>query len=78
MDETDEISIGDLAREIAKAYDYKGEIIFDTSAADGQMKKTASNAKLRKLLPGFQFLGIGEGIKQTVEWFKLNQNSARL
>lgn len=28
---------------------------FDTSKADGQYKKTASNAKLRKYLPDFKF-----------------------
>lgn len=28
---------------------------FDTSKADGQYKKTASNTKLRKYLPDFKF-----------------------
>lgn len=34
---------------------------FDTSKADGQFKKTASNAKLRQLLPDFKFTPISEG-----------------
>lgn len=33
----------------------QGEVKFDTSKADGQYKKTASNAKLRKYLPDFKF-----------------------
>lgn len=34
---------------------------FDTSKADGQFKKTASNAKLRGLLPDFRFTPLSEG-----------------
>jgi hypothetical protein len=34
---------------------------FDTSKADGQFKKTASNAKLRSLLPDFRFTPIDQG-----------------
>jgi hypothetical protein len=33
----------------------QGEVKFDTTKADGQYKKTASNAKLRKYLPDFKF-----------------------
>jgi hypothetical protein len=35
--------------------DVQGEVKFDTSKADGQYKKTASNTKLRKYLPDFKF-----------------------
>ena len=49
MDETDESSIGDIAKSIAKAMDFQGEIIFDTEKADGQFRKTASNKKLVQL-----------------------------
>lgn len=35
---------------------------FDSSKADGQYKKTASNAKLMKLLPNFKFTPFEEGI----------------
>lgn len=34
---------------------------FDTTKADGQFKKTASNAKLRRYLPGFQFTPFKQG-----------------
>jgi len=34
---------------------------FDTTKADGQFKKTASNAKLRRYLPGFQFTPFQQG-----------------
>lgn len=35
---------------------------FDTTKSDGQFKKTASNAKLRRLLPDFKFTPIREGV----------------
>ena len=59
--EEDEVSIKDVALMIAKAMDFSGEVIFDTSKADGQFKKTASNAKLRRYLPDFKFTPLREG-----------------
>ncbi|GMF43456.1 unnamed protein product [Phytophthora fragariaefolia] len=77
VDETDEVSIGDVALEIAAAMDFKGEVVFDTSKADGQFKKTASNAKLRRLLPDFQFTPIRQGIREATGWFEANYETAR-
>jgi len=57
--------------------DFQGEIRFDTTKADGQFKKTASNRKLRTLLPDFEFTNFEEGIQQTVQWFAANYDSAR-
>jgi len=39
--EEDEVSIRDVAMMIAESYDYSDRVVFDTSAADGQFKKTA-------------------------------------
>lgn len=50
---------------------------FDTDKADGQFKKTASNAKLRSLLPDYKFTPIEEGLAQTCKWFKENYATAR-
>ena len=75
--ETDEISIEDVSRMIAREFDYEDNIIFDTSYSDGQFKKTADNSKLMKLYPDFKFTDINIGIKQTVQWFKDNYDSCR-
>ncbi len=75
--EEDEVSIKDVVEYIAEAFDFKGKIIFDTTKADGQFKKTASNAKLRTFLPDFKFKPMKEGIKETVQWFLDNYNIAR-
>lgn len=79
VDEKDEVSIGELAHVIASAFNFDGEIKFDTSMADGQHKKTASNAKLRSLLPqDFKFTTLEQAVKETVVWFKENHENARL
>ncbi|KAK9876262.1 hypothetical protein WA026_012561 [Henosepilachna vigintioctopunctata] len=77
VDESEEVSIQHLAREVAKAFDYNDEIVFDTTKADGQYKKTASNAKLRSYLPNFEFTPFSIAVKESVDWYKKNHESAR-
>jgi GDP-L-fucose synthase len=77
VDEDDEISIHDVVYIIADAMQFTGNIVFDVSKADGQYKKTASNQKLRKMLPEFEFTGIREGIINTCKWFEENYDVAR-
>jgi GDP-L-fucose synthase len=75
--EEDEVSIRDVVETIAKAMKFTGEIVFDTTKADGQFKKTANNAKLRRYLPNFTFTPFADGIQKSVEWFVANYESAR-
>lgn len=77
VDEKDEVTIKLLAEEIATAFDFKGTIVFDSTKADGQYKKTASNSKLRKYLPDFEFTPFKQAIRETVMWYKENAKSAR-
>lgn len=78
MDEKDEVSIASLANLIAAAFHFNGELIFDTTKADGQFKKTASNARLRSFLPDFKFTPLNEAVQDTVSWFRENHSNARL
>ena len=75
--ENDEISIENVARLIAREFNYEHRIKFDTSFSDGQFKKTADNTKLMNLIGDFQFTPIEEGIKNSVKWFNENYNGAR-
>lgn len=75
--EEDEVSIRDVAHLIAKESGLKGEIKFNTNKSDGQYKKTASNAKLQRQLPNFAFTPLEQGIRETVQWFKNNFETAR-
>lgn len=78
VDEKDEVTIRQLAEMIAKAFNFQGILEFDASAADGQIKKTASNNKLRQFLPEFKFTDLETALAESVEWFKKNYKNARL
>jgi len=77
VDESHEVSIKDVALSVAKAMKFDGEVIFDTSKADGQFKKTACNKKLRSFRPDYKFTTMDEGIQKAVDWFVANYESAR-
>lgn len=77
VDESDEISIADVAKLVLEAFEFKGNVVYLTDKADGQYKKTASNAKLRKLLPDFKFTPMNEAVEATVKWFNANYDVAR-
>eukprot|EP01002_Notosolenus_urceolatus_P005703 NODE_2519_length_1098_cov_36.674929_g2093_i0.p2 GENE.NODE_2519_length_1098_cov_36.674929_g2093_i0~~NODE_2519_length_1098_cov_36.674929_g2093_i0.p2 ORF type:complete len:317 (+),score=114.09 NODE_2519_length_1098_cov_36.674929_g2093_i0:84-1034(+) len=73
----DEISIKDVALGVVEAMGFEGEVKFDTTKADGQYKKTASNTKLRKYQPDFKFTPFKEAIKESVDWFVANYETCR-
>lgn len=75
--EEDEVSIKEAAETIVEAMDFRGELVFDVTKSDGQFKKTASNGKLRRYLPGFQFTPFRQAVKETCAWFTANYASAR-
>lgn len=77
VDEAAEISIKDVAETIVKSMGYEREINWDTTKADGQFKKTASNKKLRELLPDFQFTPFEVAMQETVDWFVENYDKVR-
>ena len=76
-DEAGEISIEQVARIIAREFDYETFLEFDTTKADGQYKKTASNQKFRKYNPDFSFTKIEKGLQDTISWFTQNYPNIR-
>lgn len=74
---SEEISIAAVAKMIADAFGFQGKVLFDTSAQDGQFRKTVSTRKLRGYLPSFQFTSVQEALCETVEWFERNWEVAR-
>ncbi|XP_016406670.1 GDP-L-fucose synthase isoform X1 [Sinocyclocheilus rhinocerous] len=75
--EEDELTVKDAVDAVAEAFGFEGEVIYDTSKSDGQIKKTANNAKLRKYLPDFKFTPFKQAVKETCDWFAANYDSAR-
>lgn len=75
--EEDEVSIKEAVEMIVEAMKFSGELTYDTSKSDGQFKKTASNAKLRKYRPDFKFTDIKQALRETCHWFEDNYDVAR-
>ena len=69
VSEEEEMSIGDVARLVAKEFDYEHMMTFDDSYSDGQFKKTADNSKLMSLYSDFKFTNMEEGMRNSVKWF---------
>jgi GDP-L-fucose synthase len=69
-DESDEISIAEIAKLIAKKFNYEHMIEFDTTKSDGQYKKTVDNSLFRSFNPDYKFIDITKGLDITIDWFK--------
>ena len=65
-----EISIGDLARLIARLSDFKGEIEFDLSKKGGDPRRCASATMARELLGFVPQVDIEGGLKRTIAWYR--------
>jgi GDP-L-fucose synthase len=78
--EEDETSIEEVGRLIARCFDYEHRVVFDTSYADGQYKKTVSTKKWEEFVKNepFSYTPIEHGISNTVEWFLTNENTRRM
>ena len=72
-----EISIKELAETIAKAVDYRGEIVWDTSKPNGQPRRKLDVSRARDLF-GFEAeVPFDEGIARTVEWWEETGRAAQ-
>jgi GDP-L-fucose synthase len=77
VSEKEEVSIREIAYKIAENFHYEEYLVFDSSYADGQFKKTADNSKLLSHLKNFQFTSVDNGIQETIEWFIKNYETIR-
>lgn len=66
---TQEHSIGDVAKYVARAFNYEHALTYDDSYSDGQFKKTADNTKLLSRLEDVSFENIESGIRGVVKHF---------
>ena len=74
----EEYTISHVAEVIAKCFKFKGKLVYDSAKEDGQLRKTVSNLKLRKLLPDFRFTTLEEGLQNTVSWFENHYASSKI
>ena len=73
----EEISIKDLVGLLVDEFKFKGKVIFDSTKPDGQFKKPSDNSKIKELIPDFKYTPFEQGIKETVNWFIENYETAR-
>lgn len=73
VSENEELSIRQVADAVVREMEFNGEYRFDSSKADGQLKKTADNSKLLRLLKmsgyEFEFTQFDTAMAETVKWF---------
>ena len=74
---SEEISIKDLVDLIVNISNFKGKVVFDKTKSDGQLVKNTNNAKLKTILPKFNFTPIEIGLEKTINWFYNNYERAR-
>ncbi|OCF40105.1 hypothetical protein I317_06118 [Kwoniella heveanensis CBS 569] len=77
--EEDEVSIREVADAIVQAMEFTGPVKYDTSKADGQYRKPASNAKLVRLMnktgyATFRFTPFEQALQESVQWFLDNHD----
>ncbi|MGQ0627094.1 MAG: NAD-dependent epimerase/dehydratase family protein [Phycisphaerales bacterium] len=65
-----EVSIRALAEMIAEFTGYKGQIIWDASKGDGVSRRCLSVERARERLGWSARIGLEEGFRATVEWYK--------
>lgn len=62
VDPDQEVSIKDAVEMVSEYSGFEGVIQWDTSATDGQLRKTADNARMRALLENFEFTTLEQGM----------------
>ena len=65
-------SIRTLAETIAKAMDFRGNMVFEKDKPEGESVRVLNNAKFKSLFPDFKFTPLEDALRSTVRWFQDN------
>ncbi len=71
-----EIAIRDLAKMIAGAVGYTGEIVWDRTRPNGQPRRCLDVSEAKRLFGFEAAVDLRDGIRKTVDWFKLHGESS--
>jgi len=74
-----EYTIAQLAELIAKIFDYSGNIVYDTTMSDGQLRKPVTNKKMLNHPLFRNYIGtlLDDGLRETIKWFCNNYDDVR-
>lgn len=67
-----EISVEDLVGLIVKFTGFKGKVVWDASKPDGQPRRRLNVSKAEKEFGFKAKINFEEGLKKTIDWYKLN------
>lgn len=70
-----ETSIAELAALVARAAGYEGRIAWDPSKPDGQPRRFLDVRRAREVLGFESRISLGEGLAETVAWYRANHGS---
>jgi len=73
-----EISIKELAETIKLVVEYEGELLWDTSKGDGQMRKKLDLTRMNKVLLDngpFNYTTFQDSLAETVKWYLENRSN---
>ena len=69
----DEVKISEMVNILSETMELdKEKLSFDNDMANGCMKKTVTNEKLKSIYPDFKFTSLKDGLRETYNWFKNN------
>lgn len=74
---TKEISIEKVSEIISKQIGFEGNVIWDKTKPEGQLKKPSSNQKFLDMCPNFCYTELENGLKETISWFNNNYPNVR-
>jgi GDP-L-fucose synthase len=74
---TREVSIKKVSEIISKEIGFEGNVLWNTTMPEGQLKKPSSNQKFLDICPNFCYTDLECGLKDTISWFKNNYPNVR-
>ena len=71
-----ELSIVKLAELIQKKVDFKGNILWDSTKPDGQLRRLFDISKAKKEFGFYPKINFEDGLEETINWYKINKFGA--
>lgn len=74
---SEEVSIKDVVLMIAEIFEFKGDVIFDSTKPDGQLRKPSDNSVIKEMFPDYKFTPMETGLRKSITWFIENYENVR-
>ena len=74
---SEEITIREVVDILTECFNFKGNVIFDTTKPEGQFRRPSDNSKIMSGMKNFTFTPFETAMKESVEWFTENYETAR-